>query len=125
MFRFLSRFLSTPLPRGWKERGSGLHEWAKLYGKEEVPRVQKFLKVMCDGFLLSADDAVWLFPEDKPSEIYRNYYQGKRRNGPDTLEWESFTLDLESEFKIKISEDIGSMSLSQIYDFLRRGRLTN
>jgi hypothetical protein len=109
--------LNRRLPKSLRKRGCSMSAWADRCMAEEFLGVERFLRVLCDAFLLKRSEAVFLHPEDRPMDIYRELY----RFWPvDALELEHLRHALQREFGLRLpEEEYIQLSLGELYEASR------
>jgi hypothetical protein len=108
---------SHRLPKKYRNRQEGRPAWIGRYSGSEWRRVEHFLFVFCDGFLLRRRDAPYLYPNDKPMEIYREMFQFWP---VDDLQFPFLQKALVSEYGFEIPlDDFEWQTLGDLYDRVR------
>jgi len=87
------------------------------YPDLEWPRVEQFLILFCDAFLLQRAGAPHLYPDDKPMEVYREIF----RFWPvDDMQFEHLEQALTREYELEIpSGEFGHLTLGDLYERVR------
>jgi hypothetical protein len=108
---------SHRLPKKYRNRQEGRPAWIGRYSGSEWRRVEHFLVVFCGAFLLRRRDAPYLYPNDKPMEIYREMF----RFWPvDELQLHHLQKVLGNEYGVEIPlEDLERQPLDDLYDRVR------
>ena len=115
--RDLLGLAGNDLPPGWCERGHGERHWSARYGPDALPGVRAFLRRFAGAFLFAEEKVAFLQPDDRPMEIYRHAHRGWRAIGGDTLEWETFLRDLQSDCGLVLrDEEVDTVTLGEIYE---------
>lgn len=111
------QLFSHRLPKKYRSRDGARSAWVGLYSDSEWPRVEHFLVLFCDAFLLRRAGVTSLYPEDKPMEIYQEIF----RFWPvDELQFPHLQNAVRRKYGVEIPmEDFGRQTLGDLYDRVR------
>jgi propanediol dehydratase small subunit len=77
-------------------------KWKGIFPESSNDEIRAFLETFVDGFAFSSKKRLKFEPNDKISSIYNDLYPDK--GWPDALELETFSLNLEKKYHLKLSE---------------------
>ena len=111
------QFLSRSLPKTFRDRPESRPAWVSRYSDSEWPRVEHFLLLFCDAFLVRRTGLQRLYPDDKLMEIYNEIF----RFWPvDELQFPHLQKALRREYGVEIlTEDFECQTLGSLYDRVR------
>ena len=111
------QFLSRRLPKKFRSRSEARSAWVSRYSDLEWSRVEHFLVLFCDAFLLQRAGVPHLYPDDKPMEIYREIF----RFWPvDDCQFEHLQQALAREYRLEIPPtDFEHLTLGDLYERVR------
>jgi hypothetical protein len=118
------RAFCIPLPRPYQNRESQDDIWRQRYRGGKLTTADVVLKMFCDAFAFNPKDRYKFVPDDRIMDIYQSVYPRWRFwLACDSMEIESFMMDLDKEFGIEVPQESCDITLGEIVDrAVKRGK---
>lgn len=115
------RLFCTPIPRGYRDRGSQEAVWQERFGHQKRAVIDAVLTSFCEAFSFNPDSRYVFAPDDQVIEVYRACYpRWKLWLAADSMEIETLMMDLKKRFGVESEVWRPDISLAELVVFADR-----